>query len=284
MHVSHAWMVTFMRISLTNIHITNYAYFKYIWHLMLGGKSIARKYLDPQSFLGNSCRSVTLYMNSDYTSYKYKCRYPFPDPVTRMLGPRDPNRMVHILRDVSLFPKFCNNLPALRHVHLRYHNRLPFDPKDYFYRFRFFSTTVTDLEITHTFDDDRSHSDFPKSIFDPVHKHYYPDEHELVFLEFPWRLPHIRRLTIRGGNAVLVLTIASRAEGTGGIATDVDSEQMTTVLQHLDLSNMMVTRCSPPVQGVEGKFMTLESRENANKRMRNETWIRLEIARGLYMM
>ncbi|KAK0443882.1 uncharacterized protein EV420DRAFT_1013030 [Desarmillaria tabescens] len=34
MHVSHAWMVTFMRISLAELHITNYTYFKYIWWLI----------------------------------------------------------------------------------------------------------------------------------------------------------------------------------------------------------------------------------------------------------
>ncbi|PBK93914.1 hypothetical protein ARMGADRAFT_1164753 [Armillaria gallica] len=237
MRVSHAWMATFMRISLANIHITSFAYFKYIWYLIRGGKSIARKYLDLQSYIGNSCRSITLYMNNDYNSYKYKCRYAFPEHLACRLGPRgDPNRMIHILHDVGLFPKFCNNLLALRHVHLRYHNRFPFDPNDYVYRFHSFPTTVTDLEITHTFDDDCR--DFPKFIFDPVLKRYYrPYERELAFFEFPWRLPYIRRLTVRGGNAALVLTIASRAEGLEEITTDVDSEQVTTGLQRLDISN-----------------------------------------------
>ncbi|KAK0207059.1 hypothetical protein DFS33DRAFT_641222 [Desarmillaria ectypa] len=259
MHVSHAWMATFIRISLADLRITNYAYLNYIWWLIQGGKSIACKHLDLQSYLGNCCRSMMLYINIDYNRYRHQCLFPsyLPYPGAR----NDPNQMLYILQ-VASFSKFCHDLSALRHVHLQYNNRLPFDPYDHSYRFRYFPTTVTDLEITHTFDDD--FRDFPDRLYDVLGDRYIrPHERQTFFCELPWKLPHIRKLTVRGGHAALVLTIASRAVQLEEIATDVDSEQVIKGLQRLGLSNLRVTRCPPPIQGVEGNVVTLECRRIA---------------------
>ncbi|KAK0443883.1 uncharacterized protein EV420DRAFT_1723100 [Desarmillaria tabescens] len=218
MHVSHAWMATFMRVSLADLRITNYNYFVYVWWFLRGGNSIACKHLDIQSYLGNCCRSITFY-----------------------------STLATTVADITL-----------RHVHLKYNNRLSLDPYDHWYRFHYFPTTVTDLEITHIFDDD--FRDFPESMFvDFWARHIRPHD-EMLLLEKPWRLPHVRRLTVRGGHVPLVLTIASRAEGLEEITTDVDSEQVIKGLQHLDLSHLRVARCSPPVQGVESQVVTLERR------------------------
>ncbi|KAK0243360.1 hypothetical protein EDD85DRAFT_947516 [Armillaria nabsnona] len=223
MGVSHAWMATFMRISLADLRITDYAYFDYVWKYILeDNKSIACKHLDLQSYLENYCRSMTLYINIDYASYRH-----------------------HILHYYGLFLKFCHNLFALRHVHLRYHNRLPLDYYDHIYRFHSFPTTVTDLEITHTFDDSR---EFPDKLYDNLSDRYIrPHKREIFFCEFPWKLLHVRRLTVRGGHIPLVLTIALRAEGLEEITTDVDSEQVMQGLQRLNISNLRPTHCSPPV-------------------------------------
>lgn len=235
MRVSHAWMVTFMRISLADLRITDYAYFDYVWkHILEDNKSIACKHLDLQSYLENYCHSMTLYINIDYASYRHQCLLPAH---LNCPGPEaDPNRMASILHYHGLFLKICHNLFALRRVHLRYHNRLPLDYYDHIYRFHSFPTTVTDLEITHTFDDSR---EFPDKLYDSLSDRYIcPHKREIFFCEFPWKLPHVRRLTVRGGHIPLVLTIALRAEGLEEITTDVDSEQVMQGLQHLNISNL----------------------------------------------
>ncbi|PBK67091.1 hypothetical protein ARMSODRAFT_1086471 [Armillaria solidipes] len=247
MRVSHTWMATFMRISLADLRITDYAYFDYVWrHILEDNKSIGCKHFDLQSYLENCCRSMTLYINIDYASYRRQCLLP---PHLNCPGPQaDPNRMASILHYHGLFLRFCHNLLALRHVHLRYHNRLPLDYYDHIYRFHSFPTTVTDLEITHTFD---GFHEFPDQLYDNLSDRYIrPHKRETFFGErFPWQLPHIRRLTVRGGHVPLVLTIASRAKGLEEITTDVDSGQVIQGLQRLNISNLRVTGCSPLSRG-----------------------------------
>ncbi|KAK0230215.1 hypothetical protein IW262DRAFT_1337002 [Armillaria fumosa] len=241
MRVSHAWMATFMRISLADLRITDCAYFDYVSkHIVEDNNSIACQHFDPRSYLENHCRSMTVYINISHIN-----RYFRPLQFVRT-GLWDAlNRTASILHYHGLFLKFCHNLPVLRHVHLRYHNRLPLDYCNHrdTYRSYSFPATVTDLEITHTFDD---FDKFPDQMYDShIGLYIRRYKRDLFFCEFPWKLPHIRRLTVRGGHVPLVLTVALLAKGLEEITTDVDSEQVIQGLQLLNLPTLRVTRCSP---------------------------------------
>ncbi|KAK0499516.1 hypothetical protein EDD18DRAFT_1349720 [Armillaria luteobubalina] len=242
MRVSHAWMATFMRISLEDLRITDLPIpitFRSTYSKTK--KSIACQHFDSQSYLENHCRSMTVYINISHIN-----RYFRPLRLVRT-GLWDAlNRTASALHYHGLFLEFCHDLPVLRHVHLRYYNRLPLDYCNHrdTYRFYSFPATVTDLEITHTFDD---FNKFPDQVYDSRSDLYIRRyKRDLFFCEFPWKLPHIRRLIVRGGHVPLVLTVALWAKGLEEITTDIDSKQVIQDLQSLNLPTIRVTRCSPP--------------------------------------
>lgn len=245
MLVNKAWLLCYLRASSTHIHIPCSSYFKFLETLLFsdspiyknisGLQSILAVRSDEQnglyglSFFDRHCRSMTVWIQN--THIHPPVRSKLSDGLTE-----DPNddhpasltlgKMLHYLSPGNGF------LPGLRRIHLRYLNRDPSDPIDW-WRFVSFPDQVTELEIVYQYDA-RTPPHLLRGLrsrkverMDWLTDVWTVRDYLSSAISYrpQWTLPLVNKITILGGNEEVVLVAAARAECLKELVCDVPIEQ-----------------------------------------------------------
>ncbi|KAK0432049.1 uncharacterized protein EV420DRAFT_730961 [Desarmillaria tabescens] len=205
LHVCRIWMLTFLRVSFTHLHIVSYAYYKYIVLLQTDPTFTSSTVTDSDgaqlslgAYFCRCCRSLTVSVQD-----------------TLFYG----------------FPRIFTNLSHIRHVTLLYHNVSQQMPFAYISRFNtlFPPRTIDSLEMRFTYDvQDADYSArlrylyhskefyYPPKFYSPSVKHNGVLQYKLL------TLPYIRHLTINGANPALVLLVKCMSPALESFETDGD--------------------------------------------------------------
>ncbi|PBK95357.1 hypothetical protein ARMGADRAFT_797462 [Armillaria gallica] len=205
LRVGRIWMLTFLRVSFTHLHIVSYAYSKYLVLLQIDPSFTSRTVTDSDgaqltlgAYFSRCCRSLTVSVQD-----------------TLFYG----------------FPRIFTNLSRIRHVTLLYHNVSQQMPFAYVCRFHslFSPRTIDSLEMRFTYDiEDDDYSTRLRYLYHSK-EFYYPPKFYSPSVRYggvlqskSLTLPYIRHLTIRGANPALVLLIKHICPALETFETDID--------------------------------------------------------------
>ncbi|KAK0213259.1 hypothetical protein DFS33DRAFT_109739 [Desarmillaria ectypa] len=229
LHVGRIWMLSFLRVSFTHLHIVSYAYFKYIVLLQIDPTFTSSTVTDSDgvqlslgAYLCRCCRSLTVSVQD-----------------TSFYG----------------FPQIFTNLPHIRCITLLYHNVSQQMPFAYVCRFHFLfpPRTIDSLEMLFTYDvEDANYSARIRHLYHSK-EFYYPPKFYSPSVRYggvlqskSLTLPYIRHLTICGANPALVLLIKYICPALESFETDIDP-----VVLELGFD---ATNIRPPLETLEERF------------------------------
>jgi len=234
--VSRSWMTTFIRTMPKDVHIPCASYCSLFLRVLQHGP------VHPESptwiiythYLPLLCRSMTFYVYTPFEVFLERCLdvgttgFHSGKPVSPHLHPQIPllNKTMSVLSGESLDSGLY--LPHLRHLSVHYLNQNPCDASEEYERFSIFPKTITDLEVTHTFDDrvpkcfwERSG---PGAEWDPWRsgERHHQMSMEKAFHQRDWKLRGVERLTVKGVCEEAVIFLAVKCLAIKKLSSDAN--------------------------------------------------------------
>ncbi|KAK7440961.1 hypothetical protein VKT23_016738 [Stygiomarasmius scandens] len=231
--VSHFWTAAFVRAMSTYVHIPCASYCQLFLRVLEHGTVHLESptWMNYAHYLPLLCKSMTFYIYTPFEVFLGRCldegilSLHTGKPITSDLHPQIDclNETMNFLSKKSPSSGLC--LPHLRCLSIHYLNQDPCDLGEERRRFSNFPITITDLEVTHTFDDRMPKCFWERSGPGAQWDQWRSGERSRQMsnpFQGTWELHGVQRLTVKGVCEEAVIYLAVRCLALKSLSTDAD--------------------------------------------------------------